>query len=338
MNKAKKLNIFTIVVGIALFLIIGIFAWMYFAPYSYVSLDVNPSIEYTLNRFEVVLDAKAANEDGEEILEGLDLTNLGIEDALKTTLLEIQENGYFSSDEPLAVVLSASAPDELSTDRLVKELQQDVEDAMQDVEDSLEDESEGDAGDDENADIEIEVVGVGRQRVLEAHELGVTPGKLNLVQKLQASMNAGEEFDLEAWLHRPVRDIMKTINQNRLNNEMPEADDETIPPSEMPDDGDGNVPEDDSAEQPDVEEPDVEKPEVEVPEVSENNSVMPMNNSTKINGKKEEKIEKIENKSNGNIKQQTKNKDDKQKPQNTKDKGAKQNSKPSQKQGNGKSK
>ena len=35
---------------------------------SYVSLDINPSIEYTLNRQDRVLDVTAVNEDAEEIV------------------------------------------------------------------------------------------------------------------------------------------------------------------------------------------------------------------------------------------------------------------------------
>ena len=38
-------------------------AGLYFNPYGTVSLDINPSIEYTINRFDYVLSAEAAAEE-----------------------------------------------------------------------------------------------------------------------------------------------------------------------------------------------------------------------------------------------------------------------------------
>ena len=44
----------------------------YTTPTGVVSLDVNPSIEYSINCFDRVLDITAVNDDAEKILEGLD--------------------------------------------------------------------------------------------------------------------------------------------------------------------------------------------------------------------------------------------------------------------------
>ena len=57
-------------------------AWAYFTPYTYVSLDVNPSIEYSVNRFDRVLSVSAVNGDGTEILKNLDLKNKTIDEAI----------------------------------------------------------------------------------------------------------------------------------------------------------------------------------------------------------------------------------------------------------------
>jgi len=48
-------------------------AFAYSKPTGYVSLDINPSIEYSINMFERVLEVKAVNEDGKEILADLKL-------------------------------------------------------------------------------------------------------------------------------------------------------------------------------------------------------------------------------------------------------------------------
>ena len=59
---------------------------VYATPYGTVSLDVNPSIEYTINRFDRVLNVSGVNEDGNNILAQMDpdaLINKDIEDAVE---------------------------------------------------------------------------------------------------------------------------------------------------------------------------------------------------------------------------------------------------------------
>lgn len=51
-------------------------ALAYYTPAKYVSLDVNPSIEYQLNIFDRVLTVKGVNDDGSEIVDEIDLGNL----------------------------------------------------------------------------------------------------------------------------------------------------------------------------------------------------------------------------------------------------------------------
>lgn len=76
----------------------GITLWAYKTPYSYVSLDVNPSIEYSLNRFDKVISVTAVNDDGQEILNELELDKLenqNIEDAVAETVNQISERWLF---------------------------------------------------------------------------------------------------------------------------------------------------------------------------------------------------------------------------------------------------
>lgn len=64
----------------------GVGAYAYYTPTSYVSLDVNPSIEYRLNVFDRVLSVVGVNDDGENILDGIGQTkikNKSIDKAIK---------------------------------------------------------------------------------------------------------------------------------------------------------------------------------------------------------------------------------------------------------------
>lgn len=186
----------------AVLLVCGTGAWAYYTPYSYVSLDVNPSIEFSLNRFNIVLSAKGVNSDGEEILSGLhtgSLKHMHIQEAIKLTVQQISDEGYFDGETGGGIVVAASAENEAKSEELAGQLQDTIEET-----------------DTQNGDtVEVEAVSVGLARVQEARELGVTPGKLNLVEKLQASANDPASIDIQLWLEKPVKEIMKAIKENR---------------------------------------------------------------------------------------------------------------------------
>ena len=111
--KAKKHIAAWVASAAAIVLVaLGGTAYAYYSPYYYVSLDVNPSIEYTLNRFDRVLTAKAVNEDGTEILKEVDLKNLSnhtIDDAISLTVAQIKEDGYFGENDGGIVIATSGA-------------------------------------------------------------------------------------------------------------------------------------------------------------------------------------------------------------------------------------
>ncbi|WP_444658369.1 anti-sigma factor domain-containing protein [Caproiciproducens sp. R2] len=179
----------------AVVIVSGAGVWAYCTPYSYVSLDVNPSIEYSVNRFKRVLSAEAVNGDGEEIIQKLDLKNKTIDEAIRDTVGEIGRTGYFSAEDPDEILIAASCENEQNSQKLAEGLQSSAKQAVEDT----------------NTQVEVEAVGVGYGQVQEARSLGTTPGKLNLVQKLQTSVNSPESVDIQEWLKKPVKDIRKAI-------------------------------------------------------------------------------------------------------------------------------
>jgi hypothetical protein len=199
-NLTKK--IVTFAASAAAFVVLSVGTWAYASPYSYVSLDVNPSIEFTVNRFDRVLSVKAVNDDGEEILQKIslsDLENKTIEDAITNTVKQISEQGYFDGTIEGGIVITTSGKDEEKAEELAQELQDTVEEEITEIGD----------------DVVVEAYSVGLERVEEARALGVTPGKLNLVEKLQASATDPSSINLEEWLNKPVKEIMKATKDNR---------------------------------------------------------------------------------------------------------------------------
>jgi len=210
MKSSKFKNINKLVMCSALTAMIaiagGITLWAYKTPYSYVSLDVNPSIEYSLNRFDKVISVTAVNDDGQEILNELELDKLenqNIEDAVTETVNQISKDGYFDNsidnDIEGGIIIATSGEYLDKSDKLAEKLQKSLENEIEEI----------------GEDIKLETISVGLERVQKAKELGVTPGKLNLVEKLQNSSADPESIIVEEWLNKPVKDIMRAIKENR---------------------------------------------------------------------------------------------------------------------------
>lgn len=194
MQLRKKVSM--IAAAAAAIIIMGTGTWSYASPYSYVSLDVNPSIEYTVNYFDRVIKVTAVNDDGEKIIENLTLGNLKnttIKEAVTATVDQISDAGYFDGVTKGGIVITTSGKNNKTAKKLSEQLKNTVEtEAAKN-----------------NDDIAVEACQVSMDRVENAHKLGVTPGKLNLVEKLKQSASDPSEINIKEWLNKPVKDIMK---------------------------------------------------------------------------------------------------------------------------------
>lgn len=200
--KENKMKLMKKAGSIAAVLAVAAGGFAYALPATYVSLDVNPSVEYSVNAFGRVLSVKAVNDDGEVIASELDVKNLEISKAVKLTIDKLRENGYIAEGENAEVVIAVSNSNEEKAAELAEVLEEETQEYVDETGD----------------DAEVEAEAVGRERVEEARALGVTPGKLNIVQKLAASadeIEGADEIVIEEWLDKPVKDINKAIKENR---------------------------------------------------------------------------------------------------------------------------
>ncbi|MEG1773262.1 MAG: hypothetical protein RR320_00255 [Oscillospiraceae bacterium] len=203
-NPSEKSKLFTRVSTIAacgaLITGLSVGAYAYMAPASYVSMDVNPSIEYTLNMFDRVLSVQAVNEDGAHILQAVNLSDLShqsIDEAVKLTLGEITAKGYFDGNVPGGIVIATSGKEPVNAEKLADHLKEIV--TAQCAEN--------------NHTVSVETMTVDQAQLDEAKTLGVTPGKLLLVQELQSENPANVDFIPEEWLNKSVKDIMAEIER-----------------------------------------------------------------------------------------------------------------------------
>jgi len=81
---------------------------------SYISIDVNPSIELALDRSSQVISAKAYNEDGEAVLQGLSLSGKQYTDAIDLIVSTDAMQSYLSDASDLTFTVASEDPGEAS--------------------------------------------------------------------------------------------------------------------------------------------------------------------------------------------------------------------------------
>ena len=84
-------------------------------PVSYVSIDVNPSVELALNRFDRVVSATAYNGDGEIILEGINVKGKLYTDAIDAIVESSAMQPYLTNDSALTFTVAANNSSKEST-------------------------------------------------------------------------------------------------------------------------------------------------------------------------------------------------------------------------------
>lgn len=103
----------------------GVFSYnLYFTPNAYVDVDINPSIELTINRFDRIIGVYAYNSDGEDILSELDLKHKNYEDSLMALIKAIDERGYIQDNGLVSVTLQTG--NESREYKLLAQLQDDI--------------------------------------------------------------------------------------------------------------------------------------------------------------------------------------------------------------------
>lgn len=228
----------------ALLLVGGGSAWAYATPYSYVSLDVNPSITYTVNMFDRVIDY-TYNSEAEGVLSkgAIQLKNMSLDDAVKATIEEMTREGYLANLKNNVISITAASSNDEKSAKLIAALKEEIADVV---------EAQGIT----DADIEAEAIGL--ERVELARQLSeeystngamvmVSPGKLNLVEKLNDATSTGALYGgtttaiKTLLLDTSVKEIMEAVKEQREDHKDKNPTAAAIQNQNKPDDQDHDV-------------------------------------------------------------------------------------------------
>lgn len=98
--------------AICVFLLAGAGGYsVYRRPVSYISIDVNPSIELAVNRFDKVVSATGYNADGQDILQHVPLKNISYLQAIDRLLQDAYYSRFLNRDSQLVVTVVSERSD-----------------------------------------------------------------------------------------------------------------------------------------------------------------------------------------------------------------------------------
>lgn len=153
-------------------------------PVSYVSMDVNPSIELALNRFDRVVSVTAFNMEGQDIVKGLSLRWKHYADAIHTVIESEGMRTYLEDGEELVLTVAADESHKNELERGVRRCA-------------------GHIGHDcHNADADISTVS-------QAHECGLSLGKYNAYLELLEYDSTFSADDCKSMSMARIRELIR---------------------------------------------------------------------------------------------------------------------------------
>lgn len=81
---------------------------LYFAPTVEISIDINPSIELGINRFNRIISLKSYNDDGERLIDSLDIKFMDYTEAVNQIIESEDVASLLSNDEVLTIAVIGS--------------------------------------------------------------------------------------------------------------------------------------------------------------------------------------------------------------------------------------
>ncbi len=175
---------------------------LYTTPTAAVSIDVNPSIELSLNRFDRVLEAVPKNEDGKRVLAQTDVANMKYADALGQIVNTEETLGYLGSESNM--VFAVQSDDTAQRDVLLLE-------------------SESYASRVVSIQNTTCYAASGHEWAA-AHQYGISAGKYKAIQELQQYDPA---VTIEEYSHHSMHDIRQEIHGHQYgsgNDETPSGE------------------------------------------------------------------------------------------------------------------
>ncbi len=168
------------------FLGIGVYSWT--IPVQYINIDINPSVELVINRYDRIIQFNPLNDDGEKLLKSVDLQLKKYEKGVNAVIESAKDLGYLEDEGDVLISVSSS------NSELRQKTQAEIEEKVT-----------------QEAEVLIFDASEHERSVRE----GLSPGKSQIISKV---MESGTNLTEEELAAAPVKDLMLRVKENRKMN------------------------------------------------------------------------------------------------------------------------
>lgn len=174
-------------------------AWLYLSPTAQISIDINPSVELGVNRFDKVVSVKGLNEDGRRLAETLDIRFADYEEAVE----QVMENDSIAKllKENEVITITVTGPESAQCRRILPKVQHCVEGHRNSY-----------------------CYYAHSEEVKEAHSLGLSYGKYRAYLELKEIAPEILPEDVQGMTMKEIREWEAELRNMREDSETAESD------------------------------------------------------------------------------------------------------------------
>lgn len=203
-NGSKVKRVLFPVAAACIFLIVSVvFGLTYYgnnyAVAAVIDIDVNPSIELSINKKEKVLDVVALNDDAKALIEGMPFDKRDVNDVVDAIMSKLIEAGYVVSDDENGILITVQNKDIKEADRIRSKVVDKIDKHLMDK------------------NIDADVMGQSLSDVNEAKEFAeknnISVGRAMFIKKLSEKH---DDINPEELADMPMKDIVREVKHKNI--------------------------------------------------------------------------------------------------------------------------
>ena len=172
-------------------------AYSYTLPYSYVDVDINPSIELTANVFDVIIKTETFNEDGKQLLAKNNIKFKTLDAGISELMDSAIQQGYLKEDADNTVLLTITSKNDDKSEKLKESLESSTSKTL----------SKGNI----KSSVLLQESTTQKHDEAKDKDKNISPGKMSLIEK---AMKDEPQLKLDELKDASLKDIMKHIQED----------------------------------------------------------------------------------------------------------------------------
>lgn len=181
--------------------------WLYFTPTTEISIDINPSIELSVNRFDRIISINGLNDDGQKLTNTLDIKFRNYTDAIDRILKNENIAALLSDNEIMTITVTG--PDKTQSTRVLSNIE--VCTAAQK---------------------NTYCYSASSEEIAAAHEMGLSCGKYKIFLEIQALDPGIRPEIIQNMTMRELRDLLDRLSADNEKETLPDDRENETPPED----------------------------------------------------------------------------------------------------------